>query len=72
MDPQAAWEQLLDAYQDADWPAATQAAEALSDWLDRGGFPPQTQPQRRLDAAWNLEIARAACRHVIALAPAVS
>ncbi len=48
MDLQVAWENLLDAYADGDWPAATEHAEALLSWMARGGFPPQTGASRQL------------------------
>lgn len=42
MDPQATWEELLSAYSTQQFDDATQAAENLSQWLKRGGFPPLT------------------------------
>jgi hypothetical protein len=43
MDPQATWEQLQEAYGNADWETARELAQALLAWLDRGGFPPTTE-----------------------------
>ena len=51
MDPQAAWEQLQEAYGDADWETTRELAQALLDWLDRGGFPPTTQDGDNADLA---------------------
>jgi hypothetical protein len=62
MDPQIAWENLLDAYADGDWPAATEHAEALLSWMERGGFPPQTVASKQLRPELERAIAIAACR----------
>jgi hypothetical protein len=43
MDPQTAWEQLQEAYGNADWETARELAQALLDWLARDGFPPIVQ-----------------------------
>lgn len=68
MDPQATWNDLLDACEQGDRETAAEAARALCEWLDRDGFPPQTQPGRTLDDALNRVIAKAVCRHAIAQA----
>ena len=44
MDPQATWEELLSAYGNQQFDDAKEAAENLSQWLARGGFPPLTIP----------------------------
>ena len=41
MDPQANWDQLLEAYAEGDWKRVEELAEALLNWLDRNGFPPR-------------------------------
>jgi hypothetical protein len=41
MDPQATWTALLHALLGREWPAAQVAAEALVEWLQRGGFSPR-------------------------------
>ena len=41
MDPQAAWDRLLEAYTHGDWSVVEELAEGLLEWLHRGGFPPQ-------------------------------
>jgi hypothetical protein len=51
MDPQVAWEQLQEAYGNADWETVHELAQALLDWLDRGGFPPTTQVGPAADLA---------------------
>ena len=65
MDPQAAWNRLLDAYSARDPVDAKDAADDLLVWLRSGGFPPQTLPNLPMDDAWNRTLAHAACRFVI-------
>jgi hypothetical protein len=65
MDPQVTWGELLEAYTGQDWPAAEAAATALINWLDSGGFPPQTISGRTFADTWNQAIAYAACRLAI-------
>jgi hypothetical protein len=62
MDPQVVWEHLLDAYSDQDWDAVDEHAATLRDWLEKGGFPPQTVPHRELRPPVNRLIALATCR----------
>lgn len=62
MDPQAAWDRLLEAYAEQDWEAVEELADGLLAWLDGQGFPPQTTPGRNLDADWNRAVARSACQ----------
>jgi hypothetical protein len=40
MDPQATWLALIQALIDEERESASEYAEILIDWLDRGGFPP--------------------------------
>jgi len=60
MDPQAAWDKLIEAYDAGDWPNVFDLAEGLSHWLFRGGFPPKTSGE--MDNDWNRAVAAAACR----------
>jgi hypothetical protein len=62
MDPQIVWERLLDAYADDDWASVDEHASALLDWLEKGGFPPQTVGHRHLRPPVNHLIAAATCR----------
>lgn len=62
MDPQVVWEQLLDAYVDHDWDAVDEHATVLLEWLEKGGFPPQTVRHRELRPPANRLIALATCR----------
>lgn len=61
MDSQATWEQLLDAYSDHDWESTEESANALLQWLEHGGFPPQTVRHRDLRPPANRLIAMATC-----------
>jgi len=65
MDPQAAWNELLDALAENDLAEAELRAEALVTWLDRNGFPPQTS-LRVLPGHWDEAICRYLCRKVMA------
>lgn len=40
MDPVAAWRDLINALVQLDWERASELAQALLDWMRRGGFPP--------------------------------
>ena len=62
MDPQAAWEQLLDAYADQDWDLVEELADGLIHWVERGGFPPRATTGSDLGQLWDKAIAVAACR----------
>lgn len=64
MDPQAAWNNLLDAYEAHDWESACEAAEALRQWIGRGGFPPKTLDRTMTDA-WHRAVALAACQFIL-------
>ncbi len=44
MDPQTAWLAMIQALIDDDDELASDYADALFDWLDRGGFPPKVLP----------------------------
>lgn len=40
MDPNQTWSDLSRAIERDDWDEATDLAEALVDWIERGGVPP--------------------------------
>ena len=65
MDPQAAWDQLLDAYASRDWDLVDELADGLLGWLDGGGFPPQTIAGHKLGQDFNVTLARAACNFLL-------
>ena len=62
MDPPATWEQLQEAYGNADWETARELAQALLEWLDRGGFPPTTQAGDNADLATRRTRVQRFCR----------
>lgn len=65
MDPQLAWENLLDAYTDRDCETAAEHASSLLEWLENGGFPPQTVRSRQVRPEVDRLIAVATCRLVL-------
>ncbi len=65
MDPQATWEQLQEAYGNAEWETAGELAQALLDWLDSGGFPPITQAGETADLAERCARVKRFCRDAI-------
>jgi len=65
MDPQAAWTNILDALAEGDWPAAHQAAEALAEWLRRGGFPPRIVTELPPDHPLHRTFALTVCDEVL-------
>lgn len=67
MDPQAMWDQLLDAYAAGNWDKIEAHATALLDWLQRGGMPPQIVGRSELGPDWDRTLARAGCRFVLEL-----
>lgn len=69
MDPQAAWNEMLDAISERNLEEAELRAEALLDWMDRGGFVPQTLT-RVLPDEWDRLVCRYLCRKVMIAAKA--
>ena len=65
MDPQATWNQLQAAYRSADWEIASELAQALLDWLERGGFPPTIQGAEPHDHAQQRALAIRFCRSTL-------
>jgi len=66
MDPNATWQQLLDALEASDWDAAAEFAQVLLTWLLKRGFPPVVFPDRRIGDEWNRAFARFTCELVLA------
>lgn len=60
MDPQAAWNEMLDALVQRDWDQAFERAEALLEWMRKGGFPPQTAAVT-MRIQWNRTMAEFGC-----------
>jgi len=65
MDPQVTWDDLLSAYADGDWNHVEELAEALLDWLQRGGFPPRAVTGSHMGQDWDRVIALAGCRFAV-------
>ncbi len=66
MDPQVTWTELLEARLQRDWNRADELANALLDWMQRGGFPPHTIGDRKLGMRWHHSIAYTVCHLVLA------
>lgn len=64
MDPDAAWRRLLDAFA-ADQDDCREAGDALSHWLQNGGFPPRVTGIRALDTL----MVQAVCTYVLQQLP---
>ena len=65
MDPQTAWDQLLEAYADEQWDMVLDLAEGLRHWLESSGFPPRATTGSDLGQAWDRAIALAGCRFAL-------
>ena len=65
MDPQQTWTDLLDALKQNDHDESRELAEALLEWLRRGGFPPIVVGDESLGADWHRSIAAFICRCVV-------
>ena len=57
MDPQTTWDELLEARLKRDWNQAEELANALLDWMQRSGFPPDTAGNRQLGTRWHHAVA---------------
>ena len=62
MDPNATWHDLALSVQLADWDTASEQAQNLLDWLDKGGFPPKITDQELFDKI----VARSTCQAIAA------
>ena len=69
MDPQAAWNEMLDSIAENDLAEAELYAESLLEWLNRGGFVPQTT-LRLLPSDWDQVVCQHLCRKVLSTAKA--
>jgi len=61
MDPQATFEELLDAVSDRDWDRMDELSEALLRWMETGGFPPRIVGLATLGCNWHRAIATFIC-----------
>lgn len=65
MDPQAAWIELLAAYDHLDWDEVEVLAQGLLDWLNWGGFPPRIVGTHAAGQEWNRAVVRFAAEQAI-------
>ena len=63
MDPEVAWNEILEAIAAENLPDAESSAESLLGWIERGGFAPQTL-KRPISCEWNRLICGYVCREV--------
>jgi hypothetical protein len=61
MDPQATWDQLLEASVERDFDRMEELAEALLQWMERRGGPPKTVNRDDLPRGWHKAIAQFVC-----------
>jgi hypothetical protein len=66
MDPQATWNELLEARLNRDWNRAEELADALLVWLQRRGFPPHTVGDPKLGTRWHHAVTYFVCHLVLA------
>ncbi len=59
MDPHAALQDLLIAVQDGDIERVHELSEALTEWMARGGYPPEIIGRSSLGAIWHLAVTKA-------------
>lgn len=66
MDPQAAWNEMLETVVQRDWDQALDRAEGLLEWMRKGGMPPQTA-SITMGREWNRTMAEFRCLMVLQL-----
>ena len=64
MDPQVAWNEMLDAIAADNLSDAEACADSLLGWIERGGFVPQAL-KRPIPDKWNILICDYVCREVL-------
>lgn len=64
MDPQVAWSNLLTAWISRDWEEVLELSEALLNWLNKDGFPPEFSYPQELGSEINRIVVRATCDFV--------
>ena len=65
MDPHQTWTDILDALRRKQWDEAKELADALYEWIRKGGFPPVTIGDESLGKQWPKTIASFACLCVV-------
>ncbi|TWT61669.1 hypothetical protein [Rubinisphaera italica] len=61
MDSQQTWIDMLDALRHKKWDEAKELADALYEWIRKGGFPPVTIGDESLGKNWHKTIATFTC-----------
>ena len=61
MDPHQTWSDMQDALQRKQWDDARELADALYEWIRKGGFPPVTIGDESLGKNWHKTIASFTC-----------
>lgn len=61
MDPHQTWADMLDALNRKEWDDAKELADALYEWLRKGGFPPTTVGDESVGKQWHKTIASFTC-----------
>jgi hypothetical protein len=61
MDPQQTWTEMLEALKRKEWDDAKELADALYEWIRKGGFPPVTVGDESLGKNWHKTIASFTC-----------
>jgi hypothetical protein len=64
MDPEVAWNEMLDAIAEDNLSDAEACADSLLGWIERGGFVPQTL-KRTVPGEWDRLICDYVCREVL-------
>ena len=62
MDPNATWQKLAAAFSAGRWEEAAEIAEYLTEWLSKGGFPPNITGRTGFDCI----VVNAACNAIVA------
>lgn len=70
MDPQTTWKLLIEEWTQGNWIDVYELAEALQQWLERGGFPPDTCGSEHVGFDWNRTVAMAVCEFTLRIAVA--
>ena len=71
MDPQAAWQQMIDSFIEHDWQQLHETAHGLLNWMSKGGRPPDTVPGRQMGSLWDGQVAIGLCTFAFSLAQRV-
>jgi hypothetical protein len=64
MDPEATWNELVEAIISRNRLDAISSARTLIEWLNRGGFPPKVS-LKDLSSDWQSYFCRRACESVV-------